>query len=143
MSSKETKPVPDERGAVLVFDGDCAFCTTAADWAQRRFTHNERAHAWQLIGDDCLDVLGLSHDDVASAAWWIGRDGNRSRGHRAAGRALQAIGGTWRLLGWLALMPPTSLIAAGIYRVVVRWRYRLPGGTPACRIDGSAPKPHA
>ncbi|MDA8357255.1 MAG: DCC1-like thiol-disulfide oxidoreductase family protein [Actinomycetota bacterium] len=121
--------------ALLIFDGDCGFCTTAADWAQRHFRHGEHVRAWQLLGDDGLEELRLNRRDVEAAAWWVDGDGKRERGHRAVGRAFDAFGGKWRIIGWLVLVPPSSWFAAASYRLVVRWRYRLPGGTPACRVD--------
>jgi predicted DCC family thiol-disulfide oxidoreductase YuxK len=121
--------------AILVFDGDCGFCTSSAHWAERRFSHGEKAQAWQLLGDHgVLESSGLSLDDVQQAAWWVDSDGTRERGHRAVGRALIAGGGVRRVVGWFVLTPPVSWFAAGVYRLVVRWRYRLPGGTPACRV---------
>jgi len=129
----------DARTAVLVFDGDCGLCTSSARWAERRFRHGERAEAWQVLGDLALASFGLSVTDVEQAAWWVDDAGTRERGHRAVGRALQAGGGWRRALGRVVLTPPTSWIAAGVYRVVVRWRYRLPGGTPACRVDPGGP----
>lgn len=125
----------DARGAVLVFDGDCGFCTTAARWAEKGFHHGERAEAWQVLGPDVLSSIGLSLHDAEQAAWWLDADGRRERGHRAVGRALQAGGGRRRVAGRLILTPPASWLAAGVYRLVVRWRYRLPGGSPACRPD--------
>jgi predicted DCC family thiol-disulfide oxidoreductase YuxK len=130
---------PDQIGttreAVLVFDGDCGFCTSSARWLERGFRHGERAEAWQLLGDGALAELGLTTKDAKQAAWWVDREGRRERGHRAAGRALEAAGGWRRGAGRLILTPPTSWLAAGAYRLVVRWRHRLPGGTPACRLD--------
>jgi len=123
------------RDSVLIFDGDCGFCTTAARWAQRGFRRGERAEPWQSVGTQVLDSFGLTRHDVEQAAWWVDADRRRQRGHRAIGRALQAGGGWRRAAGWLVLTPPTSWLGAGIYRLVVRWRHRLPGGTPACRLD--------
>lgn len=125
----------DGEGSVLIFDGDCGFCTTAAGWAARKFRHGERTEAWQFLGEDGLERYGLSLDDVQEAAWWVddARE-RRERGHRAIGRALIAGGRLRQIPGWLALTPPTSWLAAGVYRLVVRWRYRLPGGTPACKV---------
>jgi predicted DCC family thiol-disulfide oxidoreductase YuxK len=127
-------------GALLVYDGDCGFCTSSARWAERGFHHGERVEAWQLLGEGELARLGLTVEDVRQAAWWVGPDGTLARGHRAAGRALQAAGGWRRAAGWPMLVRPTSWLAAAVYRVVVRYRYRLPGGTPACRVDGGAGK---
>jgi predicted DCC family thiol-disulfide oxidoreductase YuxK len=123
--------------AILVFDGDCGFCTSAARWASRRFGRGERAEAWQLLGAPALAGLGLTVEDARSAAWWVDGRGP-ARGHRAIGRALQAGGGWRRLAGTLVLTPPASWGAAVAYRLVVRYRYRLPGGTPACRLDHGA-----
>ena len=120
---------------VLVFDGDCGFCTEAAKWAAREFRQGERAEAWQLLGSDVLDGYGLSLKDVSEAAWWVDDNGRRERGYRAIAMALLAGGRLRRAMGHLFLIPPVSWIAAGVYALVVRWRYRLPGGTPACRID--------
>jgi hypothetical protein len=80
-----------------------------------------------------LDQHRLSLDDVREAAWWVDGHGLRERGHRAVGKALLAGGGLRGAIGWLALTPPMSLVAAGIYRLVVRWRHLLPGGIPACK----------
>lgn len=120
---------------MLVFDGDCGFCTEAAKWAAREFRQGERAEAWQLLGSDVLDGYGLSLKDVSEAAWWVDDNGRRERGYRAIAMALLAGGRLRRAMGHLFLIPPVSWIAAGVYALVVRWRYRLPGGTPACRID--------
>jgi uncharacterized protein YbjT (DUF2867 family)/predicted DCC family thiol-disulfide oxidoreductase YuxK len=120
--------------AVLIFDGDCGFCTTAARWAERGFEHGERAEAWQFLSSEALASFGLEVSDVQSAAWWVEANGTRERGHRAIGHALHVAGGWKSAAGWLFLHAPVSWVAAGVYRLVVRWRYRLPGGTPACRI---------
>jgi predicted DCC family thiol-disulfide oxidoreductase YuxK len=45
-----------------------------------------------------------------------------------------AIGGAWSVLGRVMLIPPFSWLAAGVYRLVARYRYRLPGATDACRV---------
>lgn len=130
----------DGQGSILVYDGDCGFCTAAARWAAGKFRHGERAEAWQFLGESLLEQHALSFADVQDAAWWVDPRGRRERGHRAIGRALQAGGGLRGILGSFVLIPPTSWLAAGVYRMVVRWRYQLPGGTPTCRIDTRAPK---
>jgi predicted DCC family thiol-disulfide oxidoreductase YuxK len=130
-------PALADRGdPVLVFDGDCGFCSSAARWAAREFHHGERAEAWQLVGSEFLDEHDLSLDDVTEAAWWVDGGGLKEGGHRAVGRALMAGRGLRRMVGVLALTPPFSWLAAGVYRMVVHWRHRLPpGGTPACKVD--------
>jgi predicted DCC family thiol-disulfide oxidoreductase YuxK len=121
---------------LLVFDGDCGFCTWVAGWVSARWPEGAgRTAPWQRVGEESLAALGLTVDEVKSAAWWIDGGGRRFRGHRAIGKALVACGGLHRVLGGVILVPPTSWIAAGVYRLVVRYRYRLPGATPACRLQ--------
>ena len=111
----------------------------AACWAARKFQHGARAEAWQFLGSDYLEQHDLTSEDVSQAAWWVDESGRRERGHRAGGRALEAGGGLRRVAGRLMLVPPVSWLAAGVYRLLVRWRYRLPGGTPACKVDATRP----
>jgi predicted DCC family thiol-disulfide oxidoreductase YuxK len=116
----------------LLFDGDCGFCTSSAAWVRRRLPPTVEVVPWQRVE---LDEMGLTTADAAGAAYWVTASGATFRGHRAVGRALLRCGRSWRLLGRLCLVPPTSWIAAGVYRLVARFRYRLPGGTPACRVS--------
>ena len=51
------------------------------------------------------------------------------RGHLAVARALHAAGGWRRVVGGAIAVPPLSWAAALGYRVVVRYRHRLPGTT--------------
>jgi predicted DCC family thiol-disulfide oxidoreductase YuxK len=41
----------------------------------------------------------------------------------------------YRLLGRAMQHPPVSWVAAPAYRLVAKYRYKLPGATDACRID--------
>lgn len=116
---------------LLIFDGDCGFCTKTAQWAGRHLGDSAVVDAWQFLN---LPSIGLTENDVSSAAWWRDVEGNLYRGHRAVGKALVTCGGAWKIPGWLCLVPPTSWGAALGYRVVAKYRYRLPGGTPACKV---------
>jgi NADH dehydrogenase len=132
-----TQPRVGAPGGTLLFDGDCGFCTTAATAAAKGFQHGERAVPWRDAGDDFLAAHELSNQQVRDAAWWVDDTGRRERGHRAVGYALVAAGGFKARCGVMMLTPPLSWIAALAYRVVVRWRYKLPGGTPACHVARS------
>jgi predicted DCC family thiol-disulfide oxidoreductase YuxK len=119
-------------GERLLFDGDCGFCTTSAEFLRRRLPSVIDVVPWQHVD---LEEIGLTVADVSTAAYWVTASGMTFRGHRAVGQALLRCGRGWRILGRLCLIPPTSWIAAGSYRLVARYRYKLPGGTPACRIS--------
>ncbi len=115
---------------LLIFDGDCGFCTTCAMWARRRLRDADVEPGQRVE----LARYGLTGRDVSAAAWWVDGAGHVDRGHRAIGKVLQACGGWWRVAAWLCLTPPFSWVARAGYAVVARIRHRLPGGTPACRI---------
>src|SRR5262245_13184856 len=116
---------------VLVFDGDCAFCTRSARWVEARVDGRADVRPWQELD---LVALGLTERDVSEAAWWVEGE-RRDRGHRSIGRALIAIGGAWGLAGRLILVPPVSWVARPVYTLVARNRHKMPGGTDACRLE--------
>jgi len=114
---------------VLIFDGDCGFCTASARWIEER---GAPVAAWQTLE---LDEYPLTVAEVDQAAWWIDASGERRRGHLAIGHALIAAGGAWRLIGVLLLNPPVSWLARPVYSLIARNRHKLPGATDACRVE--------
>jgi hypothetical protein len=128
---------------LLVFDGDCAFCTTSVHWYEKRFPGAFTAVPYQRAD---LDPLGLTERECHARLQWIGdtRDprGTRESGARAVGALCRtggharggAGGALWRAAAGLTVVPPFSWLAEGLYRVVAANRQRLPGGTPACRL---------
>jgi predicted DCC family thiol-disulfide oxidoreductase YuxK len=123
-----------EGRATLVFDGDCGFCTTSANWIERRWPQVDGPVAipWQRLSPDVVMASALTAADFQRAAWWI--DGaTKEQGARAIARALVAAGGVWAVVGRILLVPPVSWMAPVGYRLIARYRYRLPGGTPACK----------
>ncbi|HEU0019510.1 MAG TPA: DUF393 domain-containing protein [Thermoleophilaceae bacterium] len=113
---------------VLVYDGDCAFCTSCVDLLQR-LRPDADIVAWQLTD---LAKLGLTEQQAADALQWVDTDGAVRSGHEAVAAVLIAAGSIWKLLGRATLLPGVSWIAAHVYRLVADNRHRLPGGTPAC-----------
>jgi len=121
-----TPPTPER--PVLVFDGDCGFCTTCARLLERIGPRAEIV-AWQLVD---LERLGVSEEQAAEAVRWVEPDGAVLAGHEAIAAALGRAGRLWRAAGRLLTLPGLSWIAARAYRLIADNRYRLPGGTPAC-----------
>ncbi|HEX2026069.1 MAG TPA: DUF393 domain-containing protein [Actinomycetota bacterium] len=128
-----TAPGPP-RG-LLLFDGDCGFCTSVARWARRRLPEEVAVTPWQFVPD--LGPLGLTVEDVSTAAYWIDGRGDGHRGHLAFAETFRAMGGLWRPIGTAMRIPPLSWVAALVYEVIARNRHRLPGGMPACRMPPS------
>jgi predicted DCC family thiol-disulfide oxidoreductase YuxK len=113
---------------VLLFDGDCAFCTSSVHVLQRIGPDAEIV-AWQLAD---LARLGVTEQQAADALRWVEVDGTVRSGHEAIAAALGTAGRIWRIAGRALLLPGVSWIAARVYRLVADNRHRLPGSTPAC-----------
>jgi predicted DCC family thiol-disulfide oxidoreductase YuxK len=113
---------------VLVYDGDCAFCTTCAR-ALERIGPEAEIVAWQLTD---LRELGITEQQAADAVQWVETGGAVRSGHEAIAAVLRTAGPIWRVAGRILMLPGISWIAAKVYRLVADNRYRLPGGTPAC-----------
>ena len=124
---------------VLVFDGDCAFCTSSAR-ALGRIGPRAAVVPWQEAD---LEALGITAEQAIEAVQWVAADGAVLSGHRAIAATLATAGRGWRLIGRILTLPVISPLAAVVYRWVADNRHRLPGGTPACAVDqgatGSAP----
>jgi len=115
---------------LLVFDGDCAFCTT---WARRgqRWLGLDHVEPWQFLE---LDELGLTRAECEQAVQWVADDGDHCAAEFAVVAALRHAGGVWAVLGRIMALPGIRQLAGVAYRFVARYRYKLPGGTPACSL---------
>jgi predicted DCC family thiol-disulfide oxidoreductase YuxK len=117
------------RRPVLVYDGDCGFCTSSARLIGR-LPLDADVVAFQLAD---LDALGTTAARAEREVLWI-EDGVVYGGARAVARLLVRAGGPWRVLGMVMRVPPLSRLAGGVYALVSANRHRMPGGTPACAL---------
>ena len=121
-------------GSVLIYDGECGFCTTAAQWIHSRWPHpDHRIVPWQFLNEPELTAMGLTKETASLRAYWWDSD-RLFGGERAIARALREARYPWRLLGVFLDLPVVRLLARPGYLLVVRFRYRLPGATPTCRL---------
>lgn len=116
--------------ATLVYDGDCAFCTSSVRWVPRLRLRVDEMVAWQHAD---LGSLGLTEQQCDEAAWLV-VDGRRWGGAAAAAHLLLRGPWYWRPLGVLLLTPPFSWVARAAYRWIAKNRDRMPGGTAACAL---------
>ena len=116
----------------LLFDGDCAFCTRSAEVARRVLPADCDVTAWQFAD---LAAFGVTAERAQAEVLWVDRDGAVSGGAAAVARGLRAAGRPWSLLGVVLTVPPVTWLAPFVYRLVAANRYRLPGGTAACRLE--------
>lgn len=124
----ETAPSP----FLLIYDADCAFCTTSAKWLERHMKRDAATiAAWQSLD---LRTFDLSVDDVTTAAWWLDGEGNRYRAHAAIARAMRSCGPVISAAGFVIEKPPVCWLAAPVYRWIARNRQHMPGGTDSCAL---------
>ncbi|GAA4101390.1 DUF393 domain-containing protein [Actinomadura miaoliensis] len=119
---------------VLVYDGDCGFCTTSVRFVERRVPTSARIVAFQFAD---LDALGTTAQRAEYEVLWVDRAGRVTGGAQAIARLLMDAGGVWWPLGAVLRVPPVRWIAHGVYRLVANNRHRMPGGTAACVLPAA------
>jgi predicted DCC family thiol-disulfide oxidoreductase YuxK len=122
---------------VLIYDGDCGFCSAAVDFARRRIPAL-RAQAFQQTD---LGALGVTRQRAAREVLWAQGGGRVCGGAQAVAGLLTDAGGRWALAGALLRIPPLSWLAQAVYLLVAANRHRLPGGTPQCDLSGGPVPP--
>ncbi|BDI23509.1 thiol-disulfide oxidoreductase DCC family protein [Herbiconiux sp. L3-i23] len=118
------------RDTVLVFDGECSFCSSCVDWLEKVLPVMPPAVPFQSAD---LSGYGLSDAEARERVWLI-TPGKHFGGAGAVSALLRhQPDASLRFAGWLLQIPPLSWLADGAYAVVARLRNILPGGTPASR----------
>ncbi len=105
---------------MLVYDGDCGFCTRCARWVATR-ARDVEVVPWQALD---LRAVGLSEQQVRNAAYWLD-DGTTDHGEGAIARSLMACGRGYAVIGRALLLPGVRRVAGLGYRFVARHRGRL------------------
>lgn len=122
--------MPSEK-PLLIFDGDCSFCTSSANFIVKHSSLEIVAEPWQYLK---LEDYGLTQAQ-ASAKVQLFFEGQLFAGHRAVAKLLQLQANpAYRFIGRVALLPGFSQFASFIYFLTAKYRHKLPGGTPACRL---------
>lgn len=115
-----------------VMDATCALCARGAAWIAR----HDRAQEFTIIpmqsavGRALLVHYGLDPDDPVS--WLYVEDGQAFTSLEAFVRAGRRLGGVWRGLGLLGLLPRRWQDA--LYVRVARSRYRVFGTADLCAL---------
>ncbi|HWU05738.1 MAG TPA: DUF393 domain-containing protein [Streptomyces sp.] len=124
--------------SVLIYDGDCAFCTSSVMFAERRLRPRCEIIPWQFAD---LDSLGTTRERAEYELLWITQAGAIHGGAQAVAKLLLHAGRGWAVPGALLTLPPLRWIAHGVYRLVANNREKMPGGTPACALPAGG-RPH-
>lgn len=115
---------------VLVYDGDCGFCTRSVRFVERLPVQVVLV-PWQSTD---LAALGTSEERARREVLLIDEDDIVYGGADAASALLRRCKGAWRVPGYALAVPGLRALASWTYRGVSANRYRFPGVTPACRL---------
>lgn len=119
---------------VLIFDGDCGFCTTTANYVVKRSKTPIEAHAWQLID---VTVYGILQPQAIERVYLID-NGHAYGGHEAFAQILQLQkSALLSAIAFLLVVPPLCWLSRIAYTLIARYRHKLPGGTPACKMPSA------
>jgi predicted DCC family thiol-disulfide oxidoreductase YuxK len=123
-------------GPVLLYDGSCGVCSQAVQWVLA----HERAHSLRFaalespVGNELRALAGVAAD-VDSMIWTELRAGRVFAEVRSASmlRVLAYVGGPWRLLTALRLVP--TFLRDAAYRAFAKVRYRI--RAPSCLVPSA------
>jgi predicted DCC family thiol-disulfide oxidoreductase YuxK len=116
---------------VLIYDGDCAFCSSTVRTLQKLIKNPPKIIPFQFID---TTQFGLTKQQCSEEIKFVDANGLVSGGESAFKKFFFEVGGAWRLLGGVMGLPLIRQISGVIYRWVAKNRFRLPGGTPTCSL---------
>ncbi len=115
---------PSQTRLQMIYDGDCAFCTSAAAWGVRTLAAAGRPLArtmpFQQLDPQGVDAAVM--DQARREVLWIAADGRVHGGVSAVAQWCRHRGGGWWYLAVLLKAPLLSHVADVMYRLVVRHR---------------------
>jgi predicted DCC family thiol-disulfide oxidoreductase YuxK len=114
---------------VLVFDGNCGFCTRSVGWV-RAMDRRGRIEVRPYQEPGVPESIGTDASTCADAVQWRGPDGHRLAGAAAVNAVLDTVTGTSLPS---TLYRATSGLQERVYRWVADHRAQFPGMTPWCR----------
>ena len=117
--------------AIVIYDGDCAFCSSAARFAQRRVAPNLNYSPYQLTE---LAKHGISTEQARSSLKFVTDSNDVLSAHLAVSQIMRNGNKVWRLVGIISTLPIVRSLAALGYMVPAKYRHKLPGGTATCKM---------
>ena len=115
----------------LIFDGDCGFCTSAANQIVKLSKTKIVAVPWQFTD---LSKFSLTQAEVADQVY-LAIDDQNFGGHEAFAMVFRVQPNSLlRFMGKLMMSRYLRWASMPTYRLVARYRHKLPGGTPACKL---------
>jgi predicted DCC family thiol-disulfide oxidoreductase YuxK len=133
----KTDPPKARYPYVVFYDGVCGFC----NWMVRFILKRDRRGVFRFsplqgaLASQVLPRHGKDPADLDAVFLAIDANGPEERlldQGRASMRVLRELGGVWRIVSWLGILP-TPILNWG-YQLVARRRYRFFGKLESCPI---------
>ena len=115
---------------LFIFDGDCAFCSSAARVFRKMIKDQVPIRPYQKLD---LASLGLSEELTSKAVYYV-RDGKYFVAAGAIAQLFIDSKTLWSVAGYLLRVPGINHLAERVYYWIAKNRHRLPGGTPECSM---------
>ncbi len=116
---------------MFIFDGDCAFCSSAARVMRKMTREITPIRPYQKLD---LFALGLSEELTSKAVYYV-RDGKYLVAADAIAQLLIDSKTPYMLFGFTLKLPIIKTLARNVYYWIAKNRHRLPGGKPECKMD--------
>lgn len=117
---------------LVLYDGDCAFCSSAARFAQKKVSPKLDYQPYQFAE---LGNYGLTATQCQNSLHYVSETKKVYQAQNAVAQILISGKLFWRPLGYLIKLPIINQFAQLGYYLVAKYRDRLPGGTPTCKLD--------
>ena len=115
---------------LLIFDGDCAICSTSARLLKKITKCRIAIKPYQHLD---LEKYELSSELTSKAVYYISGS-KRYVAAEAMGRVLIDSKTIWAVAGAFIQLPLVKILAKKVYYIIAANRHRLPGGTPECQL---------
>lgn len=116
---------------LLIFDGDCGFCTTTSNYILKRSQTQIEISPWQYVDFTNLPVTAKQCAD--QVYFLVG--GVPFGGHEAFAMILKSQKNIFlKTVGSILMLKALRWITKPAYRLTAKYRHKLPGGTPACKL---------
>lgn len=126
---------------LVLYDGVCGLCDRSVQFILR----NDRSNRFRFAtlqgetGGELARKHGFDPAELSSFILILDHDLPSERAMRkgkAGLRVLWELGGFWKLVGWLSILP--GWLVDPFYTLIAKNRYRMFGKLDACRIPSPA-----
>lgn len=116
---------------VLLFDGDCSFCTTSINLIKKYAKNSVHIIPYQKVN---LKEYGLDENYCERYIHFICQNKNKYTGAKAFSEFFRYCGFRGRVLGSVIRFFEIFKLSTLIYSIISKFRHKLPGGTPECKL---------